>query len=85
MTTIVAAGYDRVREGSMSREHALAIWQAAVDAVRPEPLVERRWRPRARIRRRAPRARRRGGEGRAGDGRGAGSGARDRLDRVEGW
>ncbi len=24
----------------MSREHALAIWQAAVDAVRPEPLVE---------------------------------------------
>jgi glycerate 2-kinase len=24
----------------MSREHALAIWRAAVDAVRPEPLVE---------------------------------------------
>ena len=24
----------------MSREHAMAIWQAAVDAVRPEPLVK---------------------------------------------
>ena len=23
----------------MSREHALSIWTAAVDAVRPEPLV----------------------------------------------
>src|SRR5438045_1865470 len=30
----------RVREVNMSREHALAIWRAAVDAVRPEPLVE---------------------------------------------
>ncbi len=25
----------------MSRDQAVAIWQAAVDAVRPEPLVQR--------------------------------------------
>jgi hydroxypyruvate reductase/glycerate 2-kinase len=68
----------------MSREHAAAIWQAAIDAVRPEPLV------RAAIE--ADRAIREAprvlvvGAGKAGPGMAAGLEAAlaDRLDRVEG-
>jgi glycerate 2-kinase len=68
----------------MSRERALAIWNAAVDAVRPEPLVRRaaeaeRWllsAPRVLV----------VGAGKAGPGMAAGLEAAlaDRLDRVEG-
>ena len=68
----------------MSRERALAIWNAAVDAVRPEPLVRRaagaeRWLPSA------PRVIV-VGAGKAGPGMAAGLEAAlaDRLDRVEG-
>jgi hydroxypyruvate reductase/glycerate 2-kinase len=68
----------------MSRDHALAIWNAAVDAVRPEPLVRRaveaeRWL------REAPRVIV-VGAGKAGPGMAAGLEAAlaDRLDRVEG-
>ena len=68
----------------MSREHALAVWNAAVDAVRPEPLV------------RAALADERAvhdaprviviGAGKAGPGMAAGleSALADRLDRIEG-
>lgn len=68
----------------MSREHALAIWQAAVDAVRPEPLVEQaicdepalRDAPRILV----------VGAGKAGPGMALGLEAAlaNRLDRVEG-
>lgn len=68
----------------MSRERALAIWNAAVDAVRPEPLVRRaveaeRWlfsAPRVLV----------VGAGKAGPGMAAGLEAAlaDRIDRVEG-
>lgn len=68
----------------MSRDHALAIWNAAVDAVRPEPLVRKaveaeRWL------REAPRVIV-VGAGKAGPGMAAGLEAAlaDRLDRVEG-
>lgn len=68
----------------MSREHAVSIWRAAVDAVRPEPLVEAavladdaiRAAPRILV----------VGAGKAGPGMAAGLEAAlaDRLDRVEG-
>lgn len=68
----------------MSREMALAIWQAAIDAVRPAPLVERaitaeqvlRDTPRILV----------VGAGKAGPGMALGLEAAlaDRLDRVEG-
>ncbi|MBM3980143.1 MAG: glycerate kinase [Planctomycetes bacterium] len=68
----------------MSRDHALAIWTAAVDAVRPEPLVRKaveaeRWL------REAPRVIV-VGAGKAGPGMAAGLEAAlaDRLDRVDG-
>jgi hydroxypyruvate reductase/glycerate 2-kinase len=68
----------------MSREHALQIWQAAVDAVRPEPLVEAAVRADDTIRR----ANRVivVGAGKAGPGMAVGLEAAlvDRLDRVEG-
>jgi hydroxypyruvate reductase/glycerate 2-kinase len=68
----------------MSREHALAIWQAAVDAVRPEPLVEAALCGREEI----PSAPRIivVGAGKAGPGmaRGLEVALADRLDRVEG-
>jgi hydroxypyruvate reductase/glycerate 2-kinase len=68
----------------MSREHALAIWQAAVDAVRPEPLVEAALSDRREIRS-APRILV-VGAGKAGPGmaRGLELALDDRLDRVEG-
>jgi hydroxypyruvate reductase/glycerate 2-kinase len=68
----------------MSREHALAIWQAAVDAVRPEPLVEAAVRAETAILA-APRVIV-VGAGKAGPGMAAGLEAAlaDRLDRVEG-
>jgi hydroxypyruvate reductase/glycerate 2-kinase len=68
----------------MSREHALAIWRAAVDAVRPEPLVEAAVRAEEAIRS-APRILV-VGAGKAGPGMAAGlEGAlADCLDRVEG-
>jgi hydroxypyruvate reductase/glycerate 2-kinase len=68
----------------MSREHALAIWRAAVDAVRPEPLVENALRAEEVIRG-APRILV-VGAGKAGPGMAAGLEAAlaDRLDRVEG-
>jgi glycerate 2-kinase len=68
----------------MSREHALAIWRAAVDAVRPEPLVEAALRDDDEIRA-APRILV-VGAGKAGPGMAVGLEAAlaDRLDRVEG-
>ena len=68
----------------MSREQALAIWQAAVDAVRPEPLVEAALRNEDEIRA-APRILV-VGAGKAGPGMALGLEAAlaDRLDRVEG-
>lgn len=68
----------------MSREHALAIWQAAVDAVRPEPLVEAALRNRDEMRA-APRILV-VGAGKAGPGmaRGLESALADRLDQVAG-
>ena len=60
----------------MSREHALAIWQAAVDAVRPEPLVEAALGKFDEIRQAKRDPRRRRGEGRARNGAGRGSRAR---------
>jgi hydroxypyruvate reductase/glycerate 2-kinase len=68
----------------MSRAHARAIWQAAVDAVRPEPLVEQALRTEAAIRA-APRILV-VGAGKAGPGMATGLEAAlaDRLDRVEG-
>jgi hydroxypyruvate reductase/glycerate 2-kinase len=68
----------------MSREHALAIWNAAVDAVRPEPLV-RAALDRERAVHDAPRVIV-VGAGKAGPGMAAGLEAAlaDRLDRVEG-
>jgi glycerate 2-kinase len=68
----------------MSREHALAIWQAAVDAVRPEPLVARAVRNEPALRD-APRILVIGA-GKAGPGMALGLEAAlaDRLDRVEG-
>jgi hydroxypyruvate reductase/glycerate 2-kinase len=67
----------------MSREHALAIWTAAVDAVRPEPLVEDA------LKDDPVRSARRVlvvGAGKAGPGMAAGleRALADRLDRVEG-
>ena len=68
----------------MSREHAVAIWNAAVDAVRPEPLVKGavEWEKWIRA---APRVIV-VGAGKAGPGMAAGLEAAlaDRLDRVEG-
>jgi glycerate 2-kinase len=68
----------------MSREHALAIWRTAVDAVRPEPLVEAALRGDDEIRA-APRILV-VGAGKAGPGMAVGLEAAlaDRLDRVEG-
>lgn len=68
----------------MSREHVTAIWQAAVDAVRPEPLVRAAVEADAAIRE-APRVIV-VGAGKAGPGMAAGLEAAlaDRLDRVEG-
>jgi glycerate 2-kinase len=65
-------------------EHALSIWQAAVDAVRPEPLVEAALRDEEAIRA-APRILV-VGAGKAGPGmaRGLESALADHLDRVEG-
>jgi hydroxypyruvate reductase/glycerate 2-kinase len=68
----------------MSRKHALAIWQAAVDAARPEPLVEAALRGHESVRdaRRILVV----GAGKAGPGMVVGLEAAlaDRLDRVEG-
>jgi len=68
----------------MSREHALSIWQAAVDAVRPEPLVAAALQGEHDIRA-APRILV-VGAGKAGAGMALGLEAAlaDRLDRVEG-
>ena len=68
----------------MSREHALAIWTAAVDAVRPEPLVRAAVEAERAILD-APRVLV-VGAGKAGPGMAAGLEAAlaDRLDRVEG-
>ena len=68
----------------MSREHALAIWQSAVDAVRPAPLVEAAVRAEAAILA-APRVLV-VGAGKAGPGMASGLEAAlaDRLERVEG-
>ena len=68
----------------MSREHALAIWTAAVDAVRPEPLVRCAVEAESWLRE-APRVIV-VGAGKAGPGMAAGLEAAlaDRLDRVEG-
>lgn len=68
----------------MSREHALAIWHAAVDAVRPEPLVEAAVRAEPAIREAARILV--VGAGKAGPGMAAGLEAAlaDRLDHVEG-
>ena len=68
----------------MSREHALAIWRAAVDAVRPEPLVELALRREETIR--SARRILVVGAGKAGPGMAAGLEAAlaDQLDRVEG-
>lgn len=68
----------------MSREHALAIWQAAVDAVRPEPLVRMALATESLVRA-APRVLV-VGAGKAGPGMAAGleEALADRLDRVEG-
>jgi hydroxypyruvate reductase/glycerate 2-kinase len=70
------------------REHALAIWRAAVDAVLPEPLVRRALAPGDSVAdavRDAPRILV-VGAGKAGPGMAAGLEAAltDRLDRVEG-
>src|SRR5688500_10132609 len=72
------------REVNMSREHALAIWKAAVDAVRPEPLVEAALRAEPDIL--AAKRILVVGAGKAGPGMAAGleSALADRLDRVEG-
>ncbi len=68
----------------MSREHALAIWQAAVDAVKPEPLVEAALQNEEvlRLARRILVV----GAGKAGPGMAVGleTALADRLDRVEG-
>ena len=68
----------------MSREHALAIWQAAVDAVRPNRSSKRRCATKQRIRdaRRILVV----GAGKAGPGMAVGleTALADRLDRVEG-
>ncbi|QEG29355.1 Putative hydroxypyruvate reductase [Gemmata obscuriglobus] len=68
----------------MSREHALEIWRAAVDAVRPQPLVRAAVEsdPMIRAARRVLVV----GAGKAGPGMAAGLEAAlaDRLDRVEG-
>lgn len=68
----------------MSREHALTIWTAAVDAVRPEPLVRAAAEVESAILD-APRVLV-VGAGKAGPGMAAGLEAAlaDRLDRVEG-
>lgn len=68
----------------MSREHALAIWNAAVDAVRPEPLVRAAVEAEPWIREAARVLV--VGAGKAGPGMGAGLEAAlaDRLDRVVG-
>src|SRR5436305_14547514 len=68
----------------MSRERALAIWNAAVDAVRPEPLVRAALEAERAIRE-APRVIV-VGAGKAGPGMAAGLEAAlaDRLDRVDG-
>jgi glycerate 2-kinase len=68
----------------MSREHALSIWKAAVDAVRPEPLVEAALRNEPAVRT-APRVLV-VGAGKAGPGMAVGleRALADRLDRVEG-
>ena len=68
----------------MSREHALAVWQAAVDAVKPAPLVRGAVEADDAIRN-APRVIV-VGAGKAGPGMAAGLEAAlaDRLDRVEG-
>ena len=68
----------------MSREHALAIWQAAVDAVRPEPLVAEAVRAMPELLA-APRVLV-VGAGKAGPGMAVGleTALADRLDRVEG-
>lgn len=68
----------------MSRENAMRIWQAAIDAVRPEPLVQRAVEAEPAIRS-APRVIV-VGAGKAGPGMAMGleSALVDRLDRVEG-
>jgi hydroxypyruvate reductase/glycerate 2-kinase len=68
----------------MSREHALAIWNAAVDAVRPEPLVRAAVEAESWLRD-APRVLV-VGAGKAGPGMAVGleTGLADRLNRVEG-
>lgn len=68
----------------MSREHALAIWEAAVDAVRPEPLVRAALETEPAVHT-APRVLV-VGAGKAGPGMAAGLEAAlvARLDRVEG-
>jgi len=68
----------------MSREQALAIWHAAVDAVRPEPLVEAALSGDDQIRA-APRILV-VGAGKAGPGmaRGVEAALADRLERIEG-
>lgn len=68
----------------MSREHAFEIWRAAVDAVRPAPLVEQAIRSEPAIRE-APRVYV-VGAGKAGAGMAEGLEAAfaDRLDRLEG-
>jgi hydroxypyruvate reductase/glycerate 2-kinase len=68
----------------MSREHALAIWRAAVDAVRPEPLVAAALAAEPAVRG-APRVLV-VGAGKAGPGMAAGLevALAPRLDRVEG-
>ncbi|MCI0701959.1 MAG: DUF4147 domain-containing protein, partial [Planctomycetia bacterium] len=68
----------------MSREHALAIWNAAVDAMRPKPLVREAIKAEEWIRS-APRVLVIGA-GKAGPGMAAGveSALADRLERIEG-
>jgi len=68
----------------MSREHAMKIWMAGIDAVRPAPLVKQTIRVEEAIRT-APRVLV-VGAGKAGPGMAAGleSALADRLDKVEG-
>src|SRR5262245_16157823 len=81
---IVERVQSRERGRFMSREQALAIWHAAVDAVRPEPLVEAALRGDEEIRA-APRILV-VGAGKAGPGMALGleSALSDRLDRALG-
>jgi glycerate 2-kinase len=75
---------DPRQESSMSRENAMRIWQGAIDAVQPEPLVQRAVEAEPAIRS-APRVIV-VGAGKAGPGMAAGLEAAlaDRLERVEG-